>query len=262
MVGSPEPAPNKAAELLDQLTLQVERTVRASGHAQVHHLRVAIRRFRQALTVFEEGAGLPGIRSIHRKLKKTMALAGAVRDCDITVKLVRQVNAPASLLAKLQRRREQARRVLVSALCQWRDGKLGLKWRITLAGLSGGAPARQVLLKATRRLFKRARKIKRSTKAMHRLRIAAKKLRYTMEVAGDAERTRLHQIKKLQKYLGIINDYAAALRIMDEEAAAKRISTHLKGEQRKEIRVFRHHWNQVFAGKENEWIEGLAHAHK
>jgi CHAD domain-containing protein len=262
MAGSPEPLPIKVVQLLDQLALQVRLTARASSAAQVHRLRVAIRRFRQALTVVEDQAEVSGIKTIHLNLKKIMALAGGVRDCDITVKLIRKGNAPARLLAHLQRRREDARRLLTPALHRWLDQEKHLKWRATLAGLSAKTPARRVMLDAAHRLFKRARKIKNSTRAMHKLRIAAKKLRYTMEVAGHADSTRLHRIKKLQKHLGAINDYAAALRIVDDAGGGKKISNHLKEAQRKEIQVYRQLWNDAFEGKETEWVRTLLHADK
>ena len=135
-------------------------------------------------------------------------------------------------------------------------------WRATIHDLNGNAPSRHVLLKAGKRLFKRARKVKKSTRAMHRLRIAAKKLRYTMEVTGHHSDARLHQIKKLQKHLGAVNDYRAALSIVAEEGAAKNISLNLKGQQREEIQVFEQHWKRDFEGKEDEWMKSFAHASK
>jgi CHAD domain-containing protein len=262
MAGSPEAAPIKAAELLDRLALQVRRTLRTADAVQVHRLRVAIRRFRQALAVVEDRAAPAGIKNIHRRLKKTMALAGDVRDCDVTGKLVSKLQAPTSLHAKLQLRREQARRLLLAALRHWLDRETDVRWRAKIAGFGspgGDAPA-GVLLKAAKRLFKRGRKIRESTDALHRLRIAAKKLRYTMEVAGHADAACLDQIETLQKHLGDISDYETARRVVAGEPAGKRISPLLKEHQRKKIRAFRHYWNGVFAGKESEWVKALTHA--
>lgn len=262
MARSPESAPIKAADLLDQLALQVRRALRTADAVQVHHLRVAMRRFRQALAVAEDHAAPAGIRNIHRRLKKTLALAGDVRDCDVAAKLVGKLKAPPSLLAKLHHRREQAQRLLLSALRQWLDQKMEASWRAKLTGLSGKTPAGPVLLKAVHRLFNRGRKIRESMKALHRLRIAAKKLRYTMEVVGHPDRARLDQIKALQSHLGDINDYETARRIVAGEAAGKKLSARLEEQQRKKIRVFRHHWNDVFAGKEAEWVKSLTDLRK
>lgn len=83
-----------------------------------------------------------------------------------------------------------------------------------------------------------------------------------MEVAGQADGARFDQIKTLQKHLGDINDYESARRIVAREVAGERISARLREQQRKKVRLFRHHWNDEFAGKESEWVNGLAHASK
>jgi len=265
MARSPESTPIKAADLLDDLARQVRRTLRTADATQVHHLRVAVRRFRQALAIVENHSAPPGVKNIHRRLKKVMALAGDVRDCDIAAKLAGKLKAPAGLLNKLLQRRKQAQRLLLSALRRWLDRKTGATWRAKLASLEkppAKTPVEPVLLKAAQRLFNRGRKIGESAKALHRLRIAAKKLRYTMEIAGHADQTRLDQIKMLQTHLGDINDYETARTIVAEEGAGKKISDDLKQSQRKKIREFRHHWNHDFEGKQEEWMGALMHTRK
>lgn len=265
MARSPESAPIKAGDLLNQLALQVRRTLRTPDAAQVHHLRVAVRRFRQALAVVENRDVRAGVGNIHRRLKKMMALAGDVRDCDIASKLAGKLKAPARLLNNLLQRREQAQRLLLSSLRQWLDRKTEAAWRAKLASLEkprAKAPVEPVLLKAARRLFNRGRKIGESAKALHRLRIAAKKLRYTMEIAGHFDQARFDRIKTLQTDLGDINDYETARTIVAEEGGPKKISDGLKQSQRKKIREFCRLWNHDFKGKKTEWLENLTHARK
>src|SRR5580704_17329494 len=100
-------SPDAPRELFDRLTRQARLTAKTPDAAQVHNLRVAIRRFSQAMAMLPEET--PGVASIHRKLKKTMTLAGAVRDADIAIKLVAKLKpAGAKAFAAAKREREAA----------------------------------------------------------------------------------------------------------------------------------------------------------
>src|SRR5579862_587471 len=95
---------SKIGQALDQLALDVERTLKHAGPDQVHNLRVATRRMGQTLAVVEDS----GFGKIRRELKSAIKLAGPVRDCDIAQKLIAKVEAPATLSARLERRRRKA----------------------------------------------------------------------------------------------------------------------------------------------------------
>src|SRR5689334_12693029 len=76
------------AKLLERLAFQVGVTSHSHGAEPVHDLRVAIRRFSQALTLFKPYLESRERKKIRRRLKDLMGYAGDVRDCDIAVKLL------------------------------------------------------------------------------------------------------------------------------------------------------------------------------
>ena len=98
----------QAHRQLKHLGLQINRAIKTSNAGAVHDIRVAIRRFSQALslchTYFPHGE-MPK----HRRLKKIMNSAGDVRNCDVALKLVTKFRVPQAvhLRSKLQSRRKE-----------------------------------------------------------------------------------------------------------------------------------------------------------
>lgn len=189
-----------------------------------------------------------------------MRLAGAVRDYDIATKLIAKLKAPVTLRHRLHRRRVQAEGLLMDSLRDWVTRGFTAKWRSKLMR-DRNAPAVNGLLPAVKLLFKRGAKAEHSAPALHKLRIAAKKLRYTMELA-PSNTVRLDQIKALQSKLGDINDYETTRRIAVKEGASNRIAVQLEEKEEKKTRQFRRYWKDEFAGKEREWIADLTHPRK
>jgi CHAD domain-containing protein len=259
MAGSPEQqsSSSKIDQLLNQLTVEVRRTIRNADRSQVHDLRVASRRFGQAVAVLGDA---PGVAKIRRRLKKMVNLAGAVRDYDITSDLIAKLDVAARLKARLRTRRREAQAELVIALRHWAERGSEAKWRSKLSGDPDALAAgeHQTLVQAAQRLFDRAAKLNHSARTLHKLRIAAKKLRYTMELllVGPA---RLDPIKKLQSKLGTINDHESARRIVAKEGASRTLIEDLEAAQEKRTRQFRRYWKREFAGKEKAWLEILTH---
>ena len=247
----------KTDQLVDQLALEVRRTLENASRDQVHDLRVAARRLGQMVAVLD-GAG--GMGKIRRKLKQTIARAGAVRDCDIAAKLTAKLHAPARLEARLRRRRSLAERELAAHLQELSEAGFADQWRAKLATENGALDARErrVLLRAAHRVFRRAANIDGPPTALHKLRIAAKKLRYTMELLPFPP-ARLDPIKQLQSKLGDINDYESARRLAAKEGASKTLMKGLEQAQEKKVRQFRRYWKREFAGKEQGWMAILTH---
>lgn len=223
------------------------------GRDQVHNLRVAARRFGQMVTVFD-AAGAKGAGRIRRRIKTLIRLAGGVRDCDIAAKLLAKFAAPARIQRALQRQRADAEKELIAALGRSTDRK----WfddadeTFTTDQPATAAATRQMLQRRARKLFERA-EIDGPPTALHKLRIAAKKLRYTMELASFTA-ARLEPIKTLQSKLGDINDYESARRIAAKEGASKALIQKLRQAQEKKTRQFRRYWKREFAGKEKGWL--------
>jgi CHAD domain-containing protein len=100
---------------------------------------------------------------------------------------------------------------------------------------------------------------------LHRVRLASKRLRYTLELfrpcypAGLEER--LEALKKLQDFLGEVNDAVASARLL--RAALKRhpeVRQFLKERAAEKAAGFARHWEETFdaTGQEAWWTGFLA----
>ena len=98
---------DQTTRLLKRLALQIKGTPHSYSPEAVHDLRVAIRRFTQALDISKPFLPSRAVKKIRRRIKAIMTLAGAVRDCDIALKLVTLSKAEdaATVEAKLRTRR-------------------------------------------------------------------------------------------------------------------------------------------------------------
>ncbi len=174
-----------------------------------------------------------------KELKQAASLAGEVRDCDVTAKLLTKLEerTPAAV-ARLRREREKR---LVAALRTWLDSDAVSHWRTQLKpgqNLSAAAARKLVRMgveRAARRVHKRAAEIGKSMRALHKLRIAAKKLRYALEFAGAAT----DSIAKLQTQLGDINDYRSARRLLKTIEGTAHLRRALAKKQKRKVRRFR-----------------------
>ncbi|MBZ5603424.1 MAG: CHAD domain-containing protein [Acidobacteriia bacterium] len=238
--------------LLDQFAAQLRQTPVAPTPDQVHDLRVSIRRLSQALA--NAGPDSNETERVRKELKVVMRMAGNVRDCDITLKLVGKAGGSKRLAERLHRRRGEAERALILGIGRWTKAHPLDRWRDLLPA---HAEDRALAISAAlKKLFKRGRAAEDSDRKLHPLRIAAKKLRYTLELL-HADAARIDMIKGLQTRLGDINDFETARSIAGEEGASKRMLDELRSKQDKKIRSFRRFWNSTFAGRDREWAAAL-----
>ncbi|MBV8902920.1 MAG: CHAD domain-containing protein [Acidobacteriia bacterium] len=104
---------------------------------------------------------------------------------------------------------------------------------------------------------------------LHALRLASKKLRYTLELFkscyGPGFQARIDALKLLQQMLGEINDTVAAERtignmLVAETAESRRAVQSLRKRGEAKAQEFRKHWTAVFdaPGQERWWTEYLA----
>lgn len=236
-----------AGELLDHLAAQIRRTIQRPDQRHVHDLRVIIRRFTQALTILKPCLVQENLKELRAALKQIMLLAGEVRNCDIAAKLLTkmQERVPASV-GRIRRQREK---LLIASLQSWVNPDVASQWRTQLQpcqSLSASAIRKligQGVASAAERVHQRARNIGKSMQALHKLRIAAKKLRYTLELAG----TPSDPVKDLQSRLGDINDYRATRRLLKAIDGTAHLRRALARKQRSKVRRFR-----------REFIERLA----
>ncbi len=189
-------AADQVAKLLRRLAYQVGRTAKSPHENDVHDLRVAIRRFTQALAAFDSCVPAKEAKKIRRRLKKIMALAGDVRDCDMALALLSKSKvAPVALLSSFRKRRKEAERDLTVALKGWMECHSYSEWRTALENTGrGGARYDPIEVTATHNLQpmlreflsrgKQAIRPKAALEKIHQFRIVAKRLRYTLELFG------------------------------------------------------------------------------
>jgi CHAD domain-containing protein len=212
----------------------------------VHDLRVAMRRTR---TVLELGRSILGgfhADEVRRELRDVQRATGALRDEEVLLELIRSLGVSRPDVDKWleghRRRERHLRRVLVRAL---RAGELDRGRRLLQSMLAFRIkPTRdRRLSKFSRRSVEDARReVDRQRAApvddalaLHELRIACKRLRYTVETFADAlsaEQLDLGaRASELQRRLGDLHDVDVALvavrraRALGEEARMALLDT-------------------------------------
>jgi CHAD domain-containing protein len=208
-------------------------TREGSDPEELHAMRVATRRQRAAWRVFGRAFRAGRTREHRRRLREVAGRLGAVRDLDVLLEAADAYRAalPAAeqralepLLAGWRIHREDARRLLVRELDsdgyrRWIDDYSEFVRRDGLGAASVVAtePHRvrdtagsQILgayeaVRAFEPVLRWA-----DVETLHELRIAAKRLRYTIEFVREAlggdEATLIARVTALQDHLGALND--------------------------------------------------------
>lgn len=100
---------------------------------------------------------------------------------------------------------------------------------------------------------------------LHQLRLASKRLRYTLELfrpcypAGLEDRIRA--LKKLQDWLGEVNDAVASARLLSPALKTRpKLHKFLEDRAAQQAAGFTRHWNEIFdaPGREVWWMDFLA----
>jgi CHAD domain-containing protein len=247
-------AVEQAYSQLRRLSSQISRATKSCNPEAVHDLRVAIRRFTQAIAVTD-------MRKNRRRLKKIMTLAGEVRNCDVALKLNNRFKGPHAdyLQSKLEERRKESESLLVAELIKWRDRRLSLKWRAALDSTPSNDQdvdelARRVLGRIAKDFQKRgneASSLEASPKCIHHFRIAAKKFRYALELFqplyGSSLDSFVASLKCTSTLLGDINDCVTVAAIVAEYKGGNRLADRLKKRQYKKTEDFRKYWKEEFS---------------
>lgn len=192
---------------------------------RVHDMRVATRRLRAALEVFEPC--LP--RKRHRKaLKKVKALADALgerRDADVEIVLLEGLldeaaqtdqRTLAKLIEERRLRQAEANESLAPHVAPKRLKKLRRRLRELVKGLDKNGPLRPNIARIVSvrldelRAFADDALAPGASEAQHDMRIAAKRLRYVLEIfepcLGEEAETARRAARQLQSVLGDLHD--------------------------------------------------------
>jgi triphosphatase len=211
----------------------------------VHQMRVAVRRIRSAISAFKNLLPAADRRRVSGELAWLVDILGRARNLDVFVTdLLQPARAARShevgiddLAVALNREREAAYERVERSILSERHaaGMLRLSHWFEARGWRDGPAERSALLTspigelAPRLLDRRWRAVRKRSKRFgrltapqrHKLRIAAKKLRYTMELLGslfdqnDLQAFMKH-LKRLQDDLGYANDVRVASDILAE----------------------------------------------
>ena len=223
------------------LTANIEMLLRYDDPEYVHQSRVALRRVRSAIRLFDrEHRDVP--QSLAEELQWFARTLGEARDWDVLTDqtlpaLAEGVAAQAikSLLEKANQRRRQARQKVRKAARSPRYAALvlrGERWCMTPAPAAAelladaAAPALQ---NASKKLFKAGRFFAALTpKRRHEVRILAKRLRYALDlfsVALPKQTTAryIEALSELQDVLGQLNDASVAKTVLPQLSKSARL---------------------------------------
>lgn len=233
---------------VEHVRINEEAVLVARDPEAVHQIRVAIRRFRAALWVFRDVMDADSHVRTKDELRWMQRAFGPARDLDV---LARQSVVPLiahfpddRVLLELRRATEQAREAAygeaIAALENPRWTRFLLQIEIWSVNGSWADDHRKALRDpaielASKALAKRCKQLRkrggktceRTPEELHRVRVAAKKLRYLCEYFGpmfdeDAAKAYSAQLAGVQEILGVLNDAAVARKLLDNVSAPER----------------------------------------
>jgi triphosphatase len=228
--------------VVDHLLSNQPAALRGDDQEGIHQMRVAIRRMRSLLVLFERLLEPHAAGQFEDELRRLGQVLGLARDWDVFLSESLEEAAPengdaewTSPLRMLGRQRQQAaHQAAKKAILEPGFTRFVLAFRAWSLGGEGALrsglldrPARAV---AGRLLSRLADKVERrladadcdDLESLHSLRKSAKKLRYGIEYLqaqyGKASKRYYKRCNKVQKRLGRINDLASSTRLAGELA--------------------------------------------
>jgi len=219
---------------LGDLTANQQAAYKGDAEA-LHRMRVALTRLRTAISFFSPMVADPQRTRIRRELKWLHAHLGAVRDLDVAIERLGEVNRRAQARSDYQAwkaRRAESHRHLARALRSIRYKRLvgsisgwieNGPWSTKTAKQATHRRSRPIASYSSRKLerwkeklLKKSRKLQiMSAKKRHRLRLMNKELCYSIEFLTDlysnkrsSQQTALTYLRQAQKSLGQLNDDA------------------------------------------------------
>jgi CHAD domain-containing protein len=215
--------------LLERRTRALQRHLPSAAdgdYTSVHQARVATRRLREAVPVLTAGVKKGKARKAGRKIRRLTRALGTVRELDVTLRVLDELAArpgiPRSSVdlvrAHVLEARDRRRTLMLERLERVNSEKLGRRLQNVAAALAATDPQTWRTALAAR-VVKRSRRFRSAVNAagqiyeperLHQVRIAAKKLRYALEIAGElgvsAALPLVRALKRTQSTLGRLQD--------------------------------------------------------
>jgi len=219
--------------LIRHYTRAVERP--CADPEEVHQLRVCSRRAGAALSALSAIFPSREARALSRTLKVVRRAAGRARDCDVLIYSLRDwgQDAPTEagpaatfLIGHAMGERDSAQRELERTFAEVPSKELRYRWRRAHKNLRGrkaltlGDLCAEVMNAHVEQVLAGLELAAPTPEQLHRLRIEAKRARYTLEVfAGcyedEVSSRALNALSELQETLGSLNDSTVALARLD-----------------------------------------------
>jgi CHAD domain-containing protein len=232
-------APRVTTALLQRLSRALNRHLPAAvagDDAAVHQARVTTRRLREAVPVLAIGLSGSKAGKAQKKIRRLTRALGCVRELDVTVQLLDELarstsvsrDAVEDVRARVVKERDAKRKTMIERLEDVNTEKLDRRLASVGAALdeASSEPWRKALAE---RLMRRSRRLTTAMneagqmyapERLHAVRIAAKKLRYGLELAANSglkqAAPHVRTIKRTQDMLGKLHD----LQVLQAHVAA------------------------------------------
>ena len=196
----------------------------------LHRLRIATRRLRAALTIFENLFLHQELKKWKKEIRRLGRALGAARDLDVQLRFLKSFQSKNTACAAdleflvriLHKKRSEAQKVVVSAVCKTAQKNTlnAITEYLTTLRTSNKKVSRtnlsfEIRETISHRLadllsYRRYVNQPRQSKKLHEMRIAAKQLRYTLEIFEQLSRRKLHRFavltRRIQDTLGDLHE--------------------------------------------------------
>ena len=271
----------QANRLLGRLAFVIGRAARSPGPDAIHDLRVAIRRFQQALAVFAPCFPAKDTKKTGRRLKRLMALAGEVRNCDIAARLLSRSGKAPALHQKIEAQRKEACARLTALLQRQSDRNWFAKWRARLgeadaaahphfsqsaiqstASSDSGAHGDGVFHSWQPRRGSQGLRPQAASVSPRGQEVSLHAGAVGTPVYGADLAARLEPIRAVQTLLGDVNDCRTARDLIASWEGGQEFDARLRKRQRRKTKEFAATWNETLAGpkRARQWIRYLSRA--
>jgi CHAD domain-containing protein len=216
----------------------------------LHKVRVASRRIREALPVVGVQASPGKVKKLRRKMRELTRYLGPIRELDVELGMIETrlaADGGRSALSVVRREVAARRQALRDKLKKGKPvadvGKLRKKLEKVAAAKCEPPHVDAWRAALAAALLRRAKRLKAALddagalyapERIHDVRIATKKLRYTLEIAADAGlagvKPRLTALKGQQERLGHLHDLQSLLKHVQRAQASPRVGVARLGD--------------------------------
>ena len=231
----------------------------------LHRMRVSSRRLRTALWVFRDIYDKKKLRRLRRSVREVSRILGTARDLDTQIAFLHNISRSSSgglhrtaeeIILTLRTKRRQAQKDIRNALARPAQRKIRLslqsvlRTQETLKKAALLATARKKIQACLKKLLGYAGAVRKAERIeeLHRMRIAAKRLRYTMEnfreFYGEDMAAFIAQAKAIQDTLGDMHNYYVWMQDVPQTPRGRLLLMRCRRGMATSYRAFRRAWKE------------------